>query len=133
MPSAEEMKREPTLIIMDTHLASSKRKKLNNYCEDNGWTDALIMDHCGTAGVYLTSNHTRVIINLLHEVAELMQPSRGKGKETTTSKDLTNRRVHIWLTLSDVKGNTTDEVLAEVISAVERVRKLSNCMINLNE
>ena len=106
MPSAKEMKRETTLIIMDIHLASSKRKKLNNYCEGNGWwTDALITDHCGTAGVYVTNDHMRTIINLLHEAAKLMQPSKGRGKEPTTSEELTNRRVHMWLTLFDVKGN----------------------------
>ena len=47
--TAEEMKREPTLIIVDIHLASSKKKKLHSFRKGNGWTDALIMDLYGTS------------------------------------------------------------------------------------
>ena len=69
------------------------------------------------------------------EVARMMQPSDGKGKDTTTSEDLINRRVHIWLSLTEVKGSVTDETLAEVISAIERVRNLCPSIrcIHLNE
>ena len=80
VPNIEVMKREPTLIIMDVHLANSKRRKLQSYCESNGWSDVLIMGQCGTSGVCANNDPVRAIINLRHEVARLMQPADGEGR-----------------------------------------------------
>ena len=89
------MKCEPTLAVMDIHLANSKKRKLQSCCESNGWSDVLIMDQYGASGVYANNDPIRTIINLLHEVAKLMRREGVKGKDTAASDDVINRRVHV--------------------------------------
>ena len=55
-----------------------------------------------------------------------MRPNADTGAETTTSRDLVDRRVHIFLALKEAEGHVPDTTLSQVVTAIDAIRELSN-------
>ena len=85
----------------------------------------LVMDPYERRGTYVQNDPLRSRVSLLGEVARVMD---GKDMGRTTSEDLKNRRVHIILTLTEVKQTDSKDTLGELLSRVDAVRNLSSCV-----
>ena len=133
-PAVVDIKNEPTLIITGVFLASSKNKTLKWYFERNGWTNALALDPYSKAGIYVQNNPLQTFLNFLSNVIEMMEPP-AKGKMSAVSSDLQGRRIHLFLTLLDIKIAVGDDDLRQIIDKIEKIRNLSNLVrcVHINE
>ena len=59
MPTAVDIRLEPTLVILDVHLAQSKNKTLQSFCEENGWANIVVVDPYVRHGSYVPNDPIR--------------------------------------------------------------------------
>ena len=82
-------------------------------------------------GTYVQNDPMRSMISLVKRLSNQLQNIANQS----TADDLTGRRVHIMLTLFEVKQIIPDKLLAELIEAIEKVHEISHymCCVHVNE
>ena len=71
------------------------------------------------------------MIGLVKRLSNQLQNTANQS----TADDLAGRRFHIMLTLVEVKRMISDELLAELIEAIEKIHEISQyvCCVHVNE
>ena len=100
----------------------------NNFGEANGWSDMLVMDPYGRHGSYAQGDPVRTMLNLVNRVHGQITAQGKGGKQRGASDDLANRRNHIFITFDDLKKTCEDSVILDLVQAIERLRKASQCI-----
>ena len=135
MPDAHEIRMESALVIIDLCMSQTKNRTLQYFCEANGWSDMLVMDPYGRHGSYAQGDPVRTVLNLVNHVRGQITAQGKGGKQSGTSDDLANRRIHIFITFDDLKKTCEDSVILDLAQAIERLRKASQCIccVHVNE
>ena len=110
--------------------AQSKNKRLAGFFESNGWSNVLVQDPYGQ-GTYVQNDPMSSMINLVKRLANHLKNATNQS----TADDLANRRIHIVLTLIEVKRMISDKLLVELIEAIEKINEVSQymCYVHVNE
>ena len=111
-------------------LAQSKNKRLAGLFESNGWSNVLVQEPYGQ-GTYVQNDPMSSMINLVKRLANHLKNATNQS----TADDLANRRIHIVLTLIEVKRMISDKLLVELIEAIEKIKEVSQhmCCVHVNE
>ena len=94
----EHIKGEPILLLVDMRLAQSKNRRLAGFFESYGWSNVLVQDPYGQ-DTYVQNDPIRSMISLVKRLSNQLQNTANQS----TADDLAGRRVHIMLTLFEVK------------------------------
>ena len=135
MPTAVDIRLEPTLVILDIYLAQSKNKTLQYFCEENGWANIVVVDPYVRHGSYVSNDPIRTMINLIAYVQGQISSAGKGGRPSGTSDDYTNRRIHIFISFDELKKACEDKVILELVESIEGLRKTSQCIccVHVNE
>ena len=77
----------------------------------------------------------RTMLNIVNHVHGQITASCKGGKQSGTSDDFANRRIHIFITFDDLKKACEDSVIVNLVQAIEKLRKASQCIcsVHVNE
>ena len=113
MPNAVDIRLEPTLVILDVHLAQSKNKTLQLFCEENGWGNIVVIDPYVRHGSYVPNDPIRTMNNLIKYVQVQISSAGKGGKLGGTGDDYANRRIHIFISFDDLKKACEDQAMLD--------------------
>ena len=135
MPTAVDVRLEPTLVILDLYLAQSKNKTLQYFCEDNGWAAIIVIDPYVRHGLHVPDDPIRSMINVIAHVQGQIDEAGKGGGQSGTSDDYANRRIHIFVSFEELKKARADKVVLELVQSIERLPKTSQCIcsVHVNE
>ena len=135
MSTALNIRLEPTLVILDIHLAQSKNKTLQYFCEENGWANIVIVDPYVRHGSYVSNGPIRTMINLIAYVQGQISSAGKGGRQSGTSDDYANRRIHIFISFDELKKACEDKVMLDLVEPIEGLPKASRCIccVHVNE
>ena len=135
MPTAVDIRLEPTLVILDVHLVQSKNKTLQYFCEENGWGNIVVVDPYVRHGSYVPNDPIRTMNNLIAYVqGQILSAGKG-GRQGGTGDDYANRRIHIFISFDELKKACEDKAMLDLVESIEELRKASQCIccVHVNE
>ena len=135
VPNAIDIRLEPTLVILDVHLAQSKNKTLQLFCEENGWGNIVVVDPYVRHGSYVPHDPIRTMNNLIKYVQGQISSARKGGKQGGTGDDYANRRVHIFISFDDLRKACDDQAMLDLVKSIEELRIACQCIccVHVNE
>ena len=119
-------------MIIDLRMAQTKNKALQYFCEENGWSDIVVMDPYGRHGSYVQGDPIKTVLNIVNHVHGQITASRKGGKQSGTSDDFANRRIHIVIAFDDLKKASEGSVIPDLVQAIEKLRKASQCFCSVH-
>ena len=128
MPTAVDIRLEPTLVILDVHLAQSKNKTLQLLCEENGWGNIVVVDPYVRHGSYVQNDPIETMNNLIKYVQGQISSAGKGGKQGDTGDDYANRRIHIFMSFDDLKKACEDQAMLDLVKSIEELRIASQCI-----
>ena len=132
MPTAVDIRLEPTLVILDLYLAQSKNKTLQYFCEDNGWANIIVIAPYVRHGLHVPDDPIRSMINVIAHVQGQIDEAGKGGGQSGASDDYANRRIHIFISFEELKKACADKVVLELVQSIERLRKTSQCICSVH-